>query len=512
MWQKFSQFLSRILVPPTTGSGRDRRRPLRFRPALESLEDRRVPTVFFVTTQLDVVNPNDGKLSLREAITRANQHDGADGIVLPAGTFKIALAGANDDANLKGDFDITSPVAIVGAGAALTVIDAQLKDRVFDVIGGSTSINVVFQGLTIRNGFVNGSGGGIQLFNADLVLNQSVVSGNRATGNGGGIFTATNDNKVTLNQSIVSHNVARRSGGGLFGDAAVLNNSIVSRNTAGNDGGGLTMNTANLNHSIVSDNTAIAGDGGGVDVTTSRLTNSTVSGNKAVEGGGITGDTATVINSTVSDNTAGDSGGGFSVGTAILAGSTVSGNTALADGGGIDATTVNLVNSTISGNTAISDQGGGILASALTLLNVTITNNSAHTGGGVFLLTGGTSNVRNTIIAGNVVDATGTGPDVAGTFTSGGHNLIGDGSGSIWNINGTTGDQIGNAANPIDPGLGPLANNGGPTLTHAMLPGSRAIDHGDNSNAPAIDQRGVGRPRDGDGNGSRIVDIGAFEK
>jgi hypothetical protein len=71
---------------------------------------------------------------------------------------------------------------------------------------------------------------------------------------------------------------------------------------------------------------------------------------------------------------------------------------------------------------------------------------------------------------------------------------------------------VGTANNPIDPRLGALADNGGPTKTHALLAGSPAIDHGDNNDAPAIDQRGVARPRDGDGNGSRVVDIGAFEK
>jgi hypothetical protein len=71
---------------------------------------------------------------------------------------------------------------------------------------------------------------------------------------------------------------------------------------------------------------------------------------------------------------------------------------------------------------------------------------------------------------------------------------------------------VGTAANPIDPRLAPLASNGGPTKTHALLAGSPAIDRGDNSGAPAADQRGVARPRDGDGDGTSVVDIGAFER
>jgi hypothetical protein len=101
---------------------------------------------------------------------------------------------------------------------------------------------------------------------------------------------------------------------------------------------------------------------------------------------------------------------------------------------------------------------------------------------------------------------------VAGAFASGGHNLIGDGSGSTGFVNGVNGDQVGTAANPIDPRLGPLANNGGPTRTHALLAGSPAIDASDNSAAPATDQRGVARSRDGDDDGTSVVDIGAFER
>ncbi len=148
------------------------------------------------------------------------------------------------------------------------------------------------------------------------------------------------------------------------------------------------------------------------------------------------------------------------------------------------------------------------------LLNDTIVENDAHTGGGVLHFNGGIGpgNVRNTIIADNQVDLDGSAPDVSGAFTTGGHNLIGVGTGGTGFQNGTNGDQVGTDLDPIDPGLGELANNGGPTLTQALLSGSPAIDHGDNSGIPATDQRGVVRPRDGDGNGSRIVDIGAFER
>src|SRR5262249_23190196 len=101
-------------------------------------------------------------------------------------------------------------------------------------------------------------------------------------------------------------------------------------------------------------------------------------------------------------------------------------------------------------------------------------------------------------------------PDVFGDFVSQGHNLIGDGSGS--NNSFGNNDQVGTPQNPLDPKLGPLADNGGPTRTHALRRGSPALDSGDHSGAPDTDQRGVKRPRDGDGDGLSLVDIGAFER
>src|SRR5262249_32713770 len=149
--------------------------------------------------------------------------------------------------------------------------------------------------------------------------------------------------------------------------------------------------------------------------------------------------------------------------TVILTNSTVSGNTAKGAGAGIATLIATLTNSTVSGNTSLTGKGGGVNAKTLTLLNVTITDNTANTGGGAFLEAGGTSSVRNTIIAQNQVDPDGSGPDVSGAFTSDGHNLIGDGTAATGFTNGTKGDQVGTAFNPIDARLGPLANNGGPT-------------------------------------------------
>src|SRR5260370_11636643 len=93
--------------------------PSRFRPRLEALEDRTVPSTFNVTTTLDGVAG-----SLRQAVIAANAHPGADTIVLPAATYKLTLAGAGEDLAATGDLDITGDLKIKGAGADSTIIDA----------------------------------------------------------------------------------------------------------------------------------------------------------------------------------------------------------------------------------------------------------------------------------------------------------------------------------------------------------------------------------------------------
>src|SRR5262245_30778443 len=98
----YKRWLNRPSTPPKVN------RPSPRHPDFEMLEDRLVPsTTFTVNTTLDVVKPGDHRLSLREAITRANNHPGSDVIVVPAGVYKIALAPAPGGNNDNGDFHIT---------------------------------------------------------------------------------------------------------------------------------------------------------------------------------------------------------------------------------------------------------------------------------------------------------------------------------------------------------------------------------------------------------------------
>ncbi len=244
-----------------------------------------------------------------------------------------------------------------------------------------------------------------------------------------------------------------------------------------------------------------------------------VVGNSAEgSGGGVYSilNSLTLIDSSVTGNTAGICGGGvFNGGTMVVRGSTIADNQVLdtmgCGGGGIftqfDAV---MINSTVSGNEANVD-GGGILngGGGLELLNVTIAENTADAdgdgmGNGGGLANSGTVMLKNVISAGNT-DAGGEGPDCWGTIVSLGYNLIEDGTGCSITGSGK-GNIIGQSAL-----LGALGDNGGPTLTHALLSGSPAIDAGDTLNAPPTDQRGFARPMDSDGDGDAVADIGAFE-
>ena len=258
----------------------------------------------------------------------------------------------------------------------------------------------------------------------------------------------------------------------------------------------------------------VTGQGGGIwvsDGSSVSLADVVVSGNQTNgDGAGIfNAGNLTVSNSTVSGNAIvniSDAGGGIlnaTTGTLQVTASTISGNTATGQGGAIEnAGTAALTNSTLSGNIASNDSfGGGAILNGgiLTLLNDTISGNTTPSvGGGIYACCSGTLSLKNTIVAGNT--AAGSDPDCAGAITSQGHNLIQDTSGCT-----VGGDSASNITGQ-DPKLGPLADNGGPTQTQALLSGSPAIDSGSpDCPPPETDQRGVSRPQ------GTACDIGAFE-
>ena len=247
------------------------------------------------------------------------------------------------------------------------------------------------------------------------------------------------------------------------------------------------------------------------------LLRSTLTGNSSSSGGAWYGSGTMTDSTVVSNSTTGSGGGIYANGNLTLATSTVAGNTATnSNGGGIynSGYLLNVYQCTISGNRATGSSylGGGIdnASGTLMLVQSTVTLNQASQGGGVY--NAGTATVQNTIIAGNT--ATGAGQDVRGAFqTTSAYNVIG-----IVNDSTGLGDdpntQAGIAAAPLDARLGPLANNGGPTLTQIPLSTSPAVDRGGNAlavdltgTALVYDQRGVGNAR----TVGSAVDVGSVE-
>ncbi len=281
-----------------------------------------------------------------------------------------------------------------------------------------------------------------------------------------------------------------------------------------------TITIITLNNLKITGGQASSDYGGGIynqNSSTLTLFGVNISGNSAQFGGGIvttSNHDMTISDSTISSNQAALSAGGIHLqGPTLISNSTISLNIAGESAGGIfnygNASSLTLSNSTISGNSASSTSIGGGLVSAystgsLFINNSTISGNSAGQYGGIVDFDGVVT-LRNSLIGDNI-DTFGS-PDCFGThLTSAGYNFI-------ENITGCTivGDTTGNVTG-IDPQLGALASNGGPTQTQALLAGSPAIDHGNPAGCSdstgvllTTDQRGSPRPSGGQ------CDIGAYE-
>ena len=443
-----------------------------------------------------------GTCTLRAAVMQANRTSGAGATInLPAGTYLLTIPAAGSNGETNGDLNLTAPAAgnpvitITGVGAATTIIDGNQLDGVFSVDTGRT---VFISGVTIRNGYRISVGGGI--YNAgSLTVNNAAISGNHSGSYGGGIY---NIGFLTVtNTEIGPMNVSDRYGGGIFSTGSNLDvtNSTLSQNKATGGGGGL------------------------VGLTTTTLTDSTIAGNTATFGGGIyAAGTMTVTNGTVKQNTASSDGGGiFNLGDTLVSKSTLSQNYTGVNGGGIynDSNLV-VINSTIALNNADND-GGGIYNTAATgtanVYSTSIVFNGADfdqnggNGGGVFNNTavGSIFNLRNSLVAGNNLSNAPVYDECSGVLTSYGRNLFGAGHACTINI-GLGGGYANLNSFAF---LGPLQNNGGPTFTVALLPGSNAIDFGDpvfgctdfNGVTIPTDQRGLPRAV------GFACDVGAYE-
>ena len=383
-------------------------------------------------SSVTVTNTNDsGAGSLRDAVST----------VCPNGTitFQIPSGDANHSGGVytikltSGELALNKNLTIngpnSGADTDAIVVSGNDASRVFNV---GQNLTVSISNLTATHGNTTGGASGGAIVNNEgskLTLTGVTVSNSNASGGGGGVANLCTSASPTL----------------------ILEGSTVSGNTAAGDLGGGGIYTE-CSGTLYVDNSAIDGN------------HSTANGGGTYGGGGISvnaGALLSVSNSTISNNTASKDAGGI-----FAANST--------------ASQITLINSTLSGNST-NGNGGGLYGRA-TLVNTTVTNNRADadgdsngTGGGLYINTL-TVSLLNSIVAGNFHGTGSTSDDIdttGGGSATGSNNLIGTG-GSGGLTDGSNGNQVGVA----DAKLGALANNGGPTKTHALLAGSPAVDAG----------------------------------
>ena len=425
-------------------------------------------------TYIVVNNSDAGPGSLRQAILNANASGG--------GTITFS--------NVTGAISLQSPLPMLTAnikilGPAYSQLAIVISNNIaLSILTNSANSTSSLSGLTIQSTMANFGTfalldsfigpqfhpGPSPVYNSGtMTLSRCIFTGNQITDNNDSI---ENHGTINLDHCSITNN---RGGGSVYNSGSLtMDNSVVAGHTW-----------------FTSSSGGIYNDGGIV-----VLRNSAISNNWSVQGGGIwNGGALFVTNSLINSNRSFYSdidtpaGGLYNIGYAVL------------------------VNTTVSGNRASGAAGGIWNSGGLRLLNCTVASNFVFgniynrptSGGGVWNGLdphAGDFQCRNTIIAGNhstLTNCTFCPDDISGFMGSFGHNLIQDANGWV-NAGSEPSDLLG-----IDPKLGPLQDNGGPTWTHALLQGSPAIDAGDPTGAPSEDQRGVPRPQ------GRGVDIGAFE-
>jgi hypothetical protein len=454
MWYRslFDALLARSTRTPSrkrraAPCARQRSRP--FRPLIEFLEERTLPSTYTVNAVTDTGAGAGLTGDLRYCATHATS--GSDTITFGVtGTIKLESALPV----------LNSSVAIQGPAAnQLTVERDPAVNTSFGIFAVGSAATVEISGLTVANGTDYSSylgAGGIA--NAGtLTLSNSTLSNNN--GSGGGAIS--NSGTLTIINSILTQN---------YGNAGAISNSgtltVINSILAQNDGfGGAIYSNGTL-----------------------AINNSTLSGNEGEYGGAINmgGGTLSLTNSTLSNNRAQGASSYTSYSGSYPAGNGLGGG--LYVGGG----TVTIDQSTIAGNAAIGGNDTNGLGGPGTGYGGGIYNGPSYHG---------VLQMHDTIVADNSADV---GSDLSGNVMSLGYNLIGSSSGG----SGFASSDLLN----LDPLLGPLQNNGGPTQTMALPANSPAANAGDpsdstNPSTPAYDQRGPGYPRVFGGR----IDIGAFE-
>ncbi len=415
------------------------------------------------------VQANQSGSNYSAVITVTSISDGGSGSLRQAVTDSVLGTGIRFDPTLAGQ-KITL-VSTISLNKNLTVDGSGLNPpieisgggvvRIFSV--GSQSV-VTLRSLTLADGKASGTNSGGAIYTSGLTtINIDDVSFTRNSAyDGGAIYSALYNTHINITHSEFFSNSAQRGGGAIYlenGDF-LLQSSVFDGNSAASTGGAVLLTRSGAR--ILEDNT--------------------FSNNNAVSGGAIH------LLSLESSN--------------ILRKNLFSNNTASLNGGAIfESLPYTLASTSIENNTFYSNQadlGGAVFTSRMTIRNNTFSNNRAtqaggNAGGSLFLWAPMDIKLYNNILANS---------------TAGGE-CYQDGSGAVSKVG--TGNLIEDGSSAClptltgDPLLGPLTDNGGPTWTMALLPGSPAIDAGDDANCPATDQRGMTRPQ------GAHCDIGAYE-
>ncbi len=462
---------------------------------------------------------------------------------------------------------------------SLSVSNSTIEDNRATDGGGiaSRSGRTTINNSQILGNIASGSGGGVlnQTNNRDdtyspLTVIDSVIERNEAGENGGGINYNVDEGNLIVSNTIVRANHADGLGGGIYfgNEIATISDSIVSNNSADSDGGGIAVwdGDMEIHRTVIADNTsggvgggayasddldlfdswvrgnAAQGDGGGLYFEAgAKIASSMIAGNSSFGRGGgimIQANFLSMSQSSVENNYAEETGGGLEftgVGQSYIEFSTIAANRSGTSGGGIHlrgdgapgSLSLEISTSSISGNQAIITGGGVHVsndAANLVVRSTTISDNAILTGlqytrqlGAGVAVDATNATFYNSIIASNFIqfgDLYQRADDIGGSVRpESSYNLFGVVASWAGVADGENGNLVGRT-----PGLAPLAYNGGPTKTHALLPGSPAIDAGDGGFDPnafdpplLTDQRGRPRIADGDGDATARLDMGAVE-
>ena len=453
---------------------------------------------------------NGGTAVVIGAAFNNNDASRAGGAIEDAGNASLTISDVTFNNNSAAANPGNGGAVHVTGSAAVTIRDSRFMDNFAASEGGGfwngTGTATVTKTSFMRNSadgdMADNGGGAIYSLSGPVNIDRVTFTSNTATGasgSGGAILFDTNSGGSIVN-STFSQNTASRAGGAIEDNSRgglmiTVNDSDFDGNTTGSapgNGGAVHITGAgnmNITGGTVVNNTA-ANEGGGLwngsgvmNVTQVTIRNNTAAGATAMNGGG------GIFNN----------GGTLTVSRSLIAANASNGAAGL--GGGLHNAmggTVNVEYSTVSGNTSAAGAGGLASYSTMNVRWSTIATNSAQVGGGI-AIAGGTTTLQSSIVAQNTAPVGMDLAAVAGTYASAGFNAVGMDDTNVFPATGS--DKEGTAGSPLTLNLQPLANNGGPTMTHALGCGSVAIDMGDGTGA--ADQRGfpVFNQRD----------IGAFE-